>query len=115
MARSYSFGPFVVDPVTRRLWRDGQLVPIPAKTFDVLVALLERRDHVVSKDDLLTRVWPDTIVNENNLARQISSLRRALGQRPDQHDFVVTVPGHGYRFVAAVQEPQSTLSSTPEP
>ncbi len=115
MARSYSFGPFVVDPVTRRLWRDGQLVPITSKTFDVLVALLERRDHVVSKDDLLTRVWPDTIVNENNLARQISSLRRALGQRPDQHDFVVTVPGHGYRFVAAVQEPQSTLSSTPEP
>ncbi len=115
MARSYSFGPFVVDPVTRRLWRDGQLVPITSKTFDVLVALLERRDHVVSKDDLLTRVWPDTIVNENNLARQISSLRRALGQRPDQRDFVVTIPGHGYRFVAAVQELQSTDSPTPEP
>ena len=82
----YAFGPFVVDPVKRRLWRDGRLVPITSKTFDVLVVLLEHRDHIVSKDELLNRVWPDTAVNENNLARQISSLRRALGQRPDQHD-----------------------------
>ena len=78
-------------------------MPIASKTFDVLVVLLEHRDHVVSKDELLNRVWPDTAVNENNLARQISSLRRVLGQRPDQHDFVVTVPGNGYRFVANVQ------------
>jgi Tol biopolymer transport system component/DNA-binding winged helix-turn-helix (wHTH) protein len=102
--RAYAFGPFVVDPVKRRLWREGRLVPITSKTFDVLVVLLERRDHTVSKDELLTRVWPDTAVNENNLARQISSLRRALGQRPDEHDFVVTVPGYGYRFVAGVQD-----------
>lgn len=101
---AYAFGPFVVDPLKRRLWRDGRLVPITSKTFDVLVVLLERRDHTVSKDELLTRVWPDTAVNENNLARQISSLRRALGQRPDEHDFVVTVPGYGYRFVADVQD-----------
>ena len=68
-----------------------------------LIVLLERRDHTVSKDELLNRVWPETSVNENNLARQVSSLRRALGQRPDQHDFLVTVPGQGYRFVAGVQ------------
>ena len=100
----YAFGPFVVDSVKRQLWRDRRLVPITSKTFDVLVALLEHRDHIVSKDELLNRVWPDTAVNENNLARQVSSLRRALGQRPDQHDFVVTIPGHGYRFVATVQD-----------
>ncbi len=100
----YAFGPFIVDPVKRRLWRGDHLVAITSKTFDVLVVLLDHRDHVVSKDELLSRVWPDTVVNENNLARQISSLRRALGQRPDQHDFVVTVPGHGYRFVATVQD-----------
>jgi DNA-binding winged helix-turn-helix (wHTH) protein len=99
----YAFGPFVVDAVRRRLWRESRPVPITSKTFDVLVVLLEHRDHVVSKDELLSRVWPSTVVNENNLARQISSLRRALGQRPDQHDFVVTIPGHGYRFVASVQ------------
>ncbi len=101
---AYAFGPFVVDPLKRRLWREGGLVPISSKTFDVLVVLLEHRDHSVSKDELLNLVWPDTAVNENNLARQISSLRRALGQRPDEHDFVVTIPGHGYRFVATVQE-----------
>ena len=102
--RAYAFGPFVVDRLKRRLWRDERLVPITSKTFDVLVVLLEQRDHIVSKDELMSRVWPDTAVNENNLARQVSSLRRALGQRPEEHDFIVTVPGHGYRFVAAVRE-----------
>ena len=72
----YAFGPFVVDPTKRTLWRDGRFVPITSKTFDVLVVLLERRDHIVSKDELLNRVWPNTAVNENNLARQISSLDR---------------------------------------
>jgi len=93
-----------VDSLKRQLWRERRLVPITSKTFDVLVVLLEHRDHIVSKDELLNRVWPDTAVNENNLARQVSSLRRALGERPDQHDFVVTIPGHGYRFVGTVQE-----------
>ena len=100
----YAFGPFVVDPIKRTLLRDGRFVPLTSKTFDVLVMLLQHRDHIVSKDELLNGVWPDTAVNENNLARQVSSLRRALGQSPDQHDFVVTVPGHGYRFVAGVRD-----------
>ena len=112
----YAFGPFVVDAVKRTLWRERRLVPITSKTFDVLVVLLEHRDHIVSKDELLNRVWPDTAVNENNLARQISSLRRALGQRPDQHDFVVTIPGHGYRFVASVQHlPEVPIGVAHEP
>jgi len=102
--RACAFGPFVVDRLKRRLWRDERIVPITSKTFDVLVVLLDQRDHIVSKDELMNRVWPDTAVNENNLARQVSSLRRALGQRPEEHDFIVTVPGHGYRFVAAVRE-----------
>jgi Tol biopolymer transport system component/DNA-binding winged helix-turn-helix (wHTH) protein len=110
----YAFGPFVVDSVKRQLWRERRLVPITSKTFDVLVVLLEQRDHIVSKDELLNRVWPDTAVNENNLARQVSSLRRALGQRPDQHDFVVTIPGNGYRFVAPVQNlPRRELPMAP--
>ena len=81
-AHRYAFGAFVADTVTRRLWREGHAVPITAKTFDVLVVLLEHRDRLVTKDELLDRVWPDTAVQENNLARQVSSLRRALGQRP---------------------------------
>jgi Tol biopolymer transport system component/DNA-binding winged helix-turn-helix (wHTH) protein len=102
--RTYAFASFVADTVTRRLWRDGQPVPITAKTFDVLAVLLEHRDRLVTKDELLDRVWPDTAVQENNLARQISSLRRALGQRPDEADYVLTVPGQGYRFVAHAEE-----------
>jgi Tol biopolymer transport system component/DNA-binding winged helix-turn-helix (wHTH) protein len=101
---AYAFGPFVVDPVKWRLWREGRLVPITAKTFDLLLVLLENRDRVVSKDELLNRVWPKTAVQENNLARQISSLRRVLGQRPDEDEYVVTIPGHGYRFVASVRD-----------
>lgn len=102
--RAFAFGPFVADMVTRRLWRAGHPVPITAKTFDVLAVLLEHRDRLVTKDELLDRVWPDTAVQENNLARQVSSLRRVLGQRPDEADYVVTVPGQGYRFVANAQE-----------
>ena len=104
MHRTYAFGAFVADTVTRRLWREGHPVPITAKTFDVLAVLLEHRDRLVTKDELLDRVWPDTAVQENNLARQISSLRRALGQRPDEADYVLTVSGQGYRFVANARE-----------
>jgi Tol biopolymer transport system component/DNA-binding winged helix-turn-helix (wHTH) protein len=98
----YAFGPFVLDLVKRSLWRGDRSVPITAKTFDVLAVLLQHRDRIVSKDELLNRVWPNTAVQENNLVRQISSLRRALGQRPDQHDYIVTISGQGYRFVANV-------------
>ena len=59
----YAFGPFVVDSVRRQVWRDRRLVPITSKTFDVLVVLLELRDQIVSKDELLNRVWPDTADN----------------------------------------------------
>jgi Tol biopolymer transport system component/DNA-binding winged helix-turn-helix (wHTH) protein len=102
--RTFAFGSFVADTVTRRLWNDGHPVPITAKTFEVLVVLLEHRDRLVTKDELLDRVWPDTAVQENNLARQVSSLRRALGQRPDQGDYILTVPGQGYRFVADAED-----------
>jgi Tol biopolymer transport system component/DNA-binding winged helix-turn-helix (wHTH) protein len=98
------FGPFVADPLKRSLVRDGRVVAITPKTFDVLMALLESRDRLLGKDELLARVWPDAVVGENNLARQISSLRRALGQRPDQHDYLITVPGSGYQFVGTVRE-----------
>jgi Tol biopolymer transport system component/DNA-binding winged helix-turn-helix (wHTH) protein len=100
--RVYAFGPFVADMVTRRIWREGRAVPITAKTFEVLAVLLEHRDRLVTKDELLDRVWPNTAVQENNLARQVSSLRRALGQCPDDADYVLTVPGQGYRFVGHV-------------
>ena len=109
-ATRLAFGPFVVDTVKRTLWHDGHAVPITAKTFEVLLVLLEHQNETVQKDELLSLVWPTTVVHENNLARQVSSLRRALGERSDQHDYIVTIPGEGYRFVAAVEVLPGTSS-----
>ena len=100
----YAFGPFVADPVTGTLRQDGLHVVLTLKSFEVLLVLIERRGQVVDKDALLKLVWPDTIVEENNLARHISTLRKALNDHPQDHQFIVTVPGRGYRFVAPVRE-----------
>jgi two-component SAPR family response regulator len=74
--RLYAFGPFVADPVTGTLRQDGVHVVLTLKSFEVLLVLIERRGQVVDKDVLLKLVWPDTIVEENNLARHISTLRK---------------------------------------
>ena len=99
-----SFGPFIVDFRRRLLWRDREGVALTAKTFDLLAVLIEYRDRVVEKEELMKLVWPDAIVMESNLVRQVSMLRRALGQRPDQHEYLVTISGRGYEFVADIRE-----------
>ena len=98
------FGPFEVDFVRRLVWRDGRPLALSGKSFEVLVYLIANRDHVVPKEDLLKEIWPDTFVQENNLVRHVSTLRKALGQRPEDHDYVLTVQGRGYRFVAPITE-----------
>lgn len=98
----YEFGPFRADAQKRLLWRDGEVVPLTPKAFDILLALLERHGEVLSKEELMQAVWPETVVEENNLTRNISTLRKALGETPDEHRYVVTIPGSGYRFVAEV-------------
>jgi TolB-like protein/DNA-binding winged helix-turn-helix (wHTH) protein/Flp pilus assembly protein TadD len=98
----YEFGPFRIDTVKRLLWREGQLVQLTSKGFDTLLVLIEQRGQVVAKDDLMKALWPDTVVEENNLTQQISMLRKALGERVNDHRYVVTVPGRGYCFVAEV-------------
>jgi Tol biopolymer transport system component/DNA-binding winged helix-turn-helix (wHTH) protein len=100
----YAFGPFIADPATGTLRQGGAHVVLTLKSFEVLLALIERRGQIVDKDVLLKLVWPDTIVEENNLARHISTLRKALNDHPPDNQFIVTVPGRGYRFVAPVQE-----------
>ena len=100
----YAFGEFLVDPVKRLIWRNQRVVALTGKTFDLLLILIRHRDRVLEKEELLRLIWPDAIVQENNLVRQMSNLRRALGQRPDQHDVVVTISGRGYRFVAETVE-----------
>src|SRR3954464_9159686 len=100
----YEFGGFRVDPVRRRLLRNHEQVPLTPKAFSILLILLERRGGVVEKEELIQAVWPDTFVTEANLTQNISSLRKALGERANDHRYVVTVPGRGYSFVADVLE-----------
>ena len=102
--RGFAFASYIVDPVRRLVWQDRRLLPIEGKPFEILVFLVEHRDRIVEKDELLKSVWPDTFVQENNLVRHISTLRKALGQRPDDHTCIVTVKGRGYQFVAEVRE-----------
>src|SRR5215218_6053423 len=101
----YAFDDFCLDALKRRLTKaSGEVVQLPPKAFDTLLYLLRNPGKVVEKEELMRVVWADTIVEENNLNQSISAIRRALGERPDEHRFVVTVPGRGYKFVAAVRE-----------
>ena len=100
----YRFGPFVLDPASRSLVREEQPVPITTKVFETLVVLVENRGRVVTKDELLLRLWPDTTVEEANLAQNISTLRKALEDNPKDHRYIATIPGRGYSFVADVTE-----------
>lgn len=98
----YVFGEFTLDPVRRLLRRDQETVALPPKAIDTLVALVEGRGEVMEKDELMRQVWGDAIVEEVGLAKNISVLRKALGESLGEHRFIVTVPGRGYRFVADV-------------
>ncbi|HEY7510540.1 MAG TPA: winged helix-turn-helix domain-containing protein, partial [Vicinamibacteria bacterium] len=85
-------GPFRLDTARRVLWREGEVVPLTPKALDVFAALAERPREVVTKDELLRRVWPDTFVEEANLTVHVSSLRKALGAQPDGRPWIETVP-----------------------
>ncbi|HYO92349.1 MAG TPA: winged helix-turn-helix domain-containing protein, partial [Pyrinomonadaceae bacterium] len=100
----YEFGPFRVDTLKRLLLRDGQTVPLTAKAFDTLLTFVQHSGHDLDKDELMRTVWPDTIVEENNLTQNVSALRKALGESKSEHRYIVTIPGRGYRFVASVRE-----------
>jgi DNA-binding winged helix-turn-helix (wHTH) protein/TolB-like protein len=100
----YKFGPFRLDVLKRLLLRDGEVVPLTSKAFETLLALVERRGEILGKEELLSRIWPDAVVEEKNLTINISALRKTLGESPQEHRYIVTVPGRGYRFVADVQE-----------
>jgi eukaryotic-like serine/threonine-protein kinase len=99
----YEFGPFRVDPEKELLLRHDEAVPLAPKAFQVLLVLVRHNKQVVSKDDLMKTIWPDTFVEEANLSRNIFLLRKALGESPQDHQYIVTVPGHGYRFAEDVQ------------
>lgn len=99
-SHNYEFGRFRLITAERVLLREGELVPLTPKVFDILVTLVEHGGQVVAKDDLMKRVWPNTFVEEGNLTQNISLLRKALGESPGGVQFIETVPRRGYRFVA---------------
>jgi Tol biopolymer transport system component/DNA-binding winged helix-turn-helix (wHTH) protein len=100
----YAFDSFVVDAGKSVLLRDEHSVPLTPKAFEILLVLVRNPGRVLSKEELMEQVWPDAFVDENNLPRNISSLRKALGEGPAEHKYIVTLPGQGYRFVAEVRE-----------
>ncbi|HEV2485067.1 MAG TPA: winged helix-turn-helix domain-containing protein [Terracidiphilus sp.] len=109
----YEFGSFRVDPTKQLLLHEAEPVPLTPKAFQLLLVLVRRCNEIVTKDELMKAVWPDTFVEETNLSRNIFALRKALGEI-EQNRFIITVPGRGYRFsenVRLVSEPQLTIVS----
>ena len=96
-SRFYSFGAFRVDAQERLLFKGDREISLTPKVFDTLLALIENSSHVLTKKELMQKVWPDSFVEENNLAQNISLLRKALGET-----VIKTIPKRGYRFVADV-------------
>jgi len=100
----YEFGAFRLDSCERIFARNGERIFLAPKAFDTLLILVQHHGHVLTKDELIRTLWPDSIVEENNLTQQISQLRRALGEGGDAPDYIETVPKLGYRFISEVRE-----------
>jgi TolB-like protein/DNA-binding winged helix-turn-helix (wHTH) protein/Tfp pilus assembly protein PilF len=107
----YQFGAFRLDPVKRRLLRDGEVVKLTPKAFETLLALVEQRGKTIEKDELLNKVWAGTVVEENNLNQCITALRKSLGDSREKSEYIATIPGVGYRFVAEVRDVEAPAAS----
>ena len=106
----YEFDSFRLDVIKRLLWRNGAPVPLSPKAFDLILALVEHHGALLEKDEIMRLLWPNMVVEENNLTVIISSLRKALGESPHDHQYIVTFPKRGYCFVAHVNEVWRTRS-----
>jgi DNA-binding winged helix-turn-helix (wHTH) protein len=104
-----SFAEFELDAAHRRLLRAGKTLPLSAKAFDLLVFLAENAGRVVTKNEILDAVWANQFVEEANLKVQMPALRKVLGERKDEHCFLVTIPGKGYKFVADIRSDEREL------
>ena len=107
----YKFGPFEIDGVERALRRDGEPVPLAAKAFDLLLILVRGAGQTLTKPELMTALWPDTIVEESNLTQTIFVLRKVLGEDVEGCGYILTVPRRGYKFVAPVTEGSGFLAA----
>jgi DNA-binding winged helix-turn-helix (wHTH) protein/TolB-like protein/Flp pilus assembly protein TadD len=104
MRHFYEFGPYRLDIDRRLLFREGEPIALTPKALDTLFVLVENAGLILEKEELMKKVWPNSFVEEGNLTVNISSIRKSLGERPNWHQYIVTVPGKGYRFVADVKE-----------
>src|SRR5919199_2392339 len=100
----YLFGPFRLNARDRQLLRKGKPVPLTPKAFETLLVLVQNSGRVVEKESLIKTLWPDTFVEDNNLAVNISALRKALGDQANGKDYIENIPKRGYRFAADVKE-----------
>src|SRR5215813_190209 len=100
--RIYEFGQFRLDAHEGVLLKDGRPVSLTPKVFDMLVLLVENRGHLVSKEEIMSQLWPESFVEEVNVNRNISTLRRVLADSPNDPSYIETVPKRGYRFIAPV-------------
>jgi eukaryotic-like serine/threonine-protein kinase len=105
----YDFGPYRIDPRRRMLLRQQHPLTLHPKAFEVLLVLVQNSERVVTKDDLMKMVWPDSFVEESNLSQQIFVLRKTLGDAVEEKRYIVTVPGRGYRFVEKVNVVEDDL------
>src|SRR5215210_771076 len=112
-APEFAFGPFRLDPPNARLTRGRQAVPLKPKAFDVLAHLVQNAGRLVTQDELIDAVWPDTIVGDSSLKSCVRQVRRALGDRVRKPVFIETVHRRGYRFIAPVAAGESPPTPTP--
>src|SRR5678815_4342557 len=107
-----TFGPFRLDAGERQLLREGKAVPLTPKCFDLLLLLVENSGHLLEKNQILERLWPDQFVEESNLSFNISVLRKALGENGSVRGYIETVPRKGFRFTSRVAKVSPELSNT---
>ena len=111
-ASVYEFASFLLDAPERRLMCRGIEISLPLKVFETLCLLVENAGHLMTKEDLLQRLWPDTVVQENSLNKNVSVLRKVLGESATGQAFIETVPRVGYRFIAPVHEVPAKMPAT---
>ncbi|MBZ5621553.1 MAG: winged helix-turn-helix domain-containing protein [Acidobacteriia bacterium] len=112
----YEFGSYRLDSAERFLYRQEQPIPLPPKVIDTLLVLVENSGRVVEKAVLMETVWPDVVVEENNLTQNVSLLRKTLGDSGDNRQFIETIPRRGYRFIAPVKivAPAKIVQASPD-
>src|ERR1051325_6603558 len=100
----YEFGPFRLNVEQRFLQRNGEPLAIESKPLEILALLIKNNGCLVTKDRLMQKIWPNTIVEDSNLTVCISKIRKLLGDHPRRHKYIATLPRRGYRFVGSVRE-----------